>query len=112
MKHPSGPRVRPPQPGIGAAAWQRLAALAASAPQEVPGLPHGLATRVVARWKERCREAELRLWETREAFAWRGAAIAMAITFAALAANYDFLMGLWYGDTALAGSVLQTFAAP
>ncbi|HSJ02611.1 MAG: hypothetical protein ACAI34_09465 [Verrucomicrobium sp.] len=101
-------------------AWDRLVQRARVNPSssleaETVEPPLGFATRVLADWKEGLREGRVgtvQLWHTREVLAWRGAAIAMAITLAAVAINYDLLVGLWYGDTALAGSLLQTFAAP
>ena len=92
--------------------WSRLARHAAEAPAEDETLPYGFATRVVAGWQAGLAELEAGIWRTRETFAWRGAAIAMAITLAAVALNYDLLLGLWSGDTALAGTFMNTFAAP
>lgn len=93
-------------------AWARLARRAADAPSPDESLPLGFATRTVANWRAGLAEIENGIWRTRETFAWRGAAIAMAITFAAVAVNYDLLLGLWNGDTALAGTFMNTFAAP
>jgi hypothetical protein len=91
--------------------WLRLASLARRDAPEVDDfpVPYGFATRIVAAWQS---ERPENPWIIREAFAWRGALVAAAITLASVAINYDLLLGIWYGETALAGSLLQTFASP
>lgn len=91
--------------------WERLVSLARRDGPRVDDfpVPYGFATRIVAAWQS---ERPENPWIIREAFAWRGALVAAAITLASVAMNYDLLMGIWYGETALAGSLLQTFASP
>lgn len=85
-------------------AWNRLAPLAARAPEETADLPMGFATRTAANWKSHPGE---RVASLVEFFAWRGLALAMVILVGSVAMGYDALSGFIAGDTSLPDNMVQ-----
>ena len=67
--------------------WQKLTALARSAPAEPAAAPHGFATRVAAR----AATAPLAPWAGFERVALRGLLVAAALGVAAIALNYSVI---------------------
>lgn len=84
-------------------AWPRLAATvrASATAQPDAEAPFGFATRVVAQWKTHPREASVALLEW---LTMRGLAVAVVILLGSAAFSYDTLLGIFTGETALAGS--------
>ena len=83
-------------------AWPRLAAHVNALPaaQHDVEPPLGFATRVVAQWKSNPREASVALLEW---LTLRGLAVAVIILLGSAALSYDTLVGVFTGETALAG---------
>lgn len=67
--------------------WQKLTALARSAPAEPAAAPHGFATRVAAR----AAATPLAPWAGFERVALRGLLVAAALGVAAIALNYSVI---------------------
>ncbi|MBI5773983.1 MAG: hypothetical protein HZA89_09615 [Verrucomicrobia bacterium] len=87
--------------------WNRLAQCARQAPPAaVPDLPHGFATRVVARWL--AGEGRPSLWAAWEWLSPRGLALAAVLMLASLGANYDLLGGSLADEVTAASSVLES----
>lgn len=88
-------------------AWPRLAArvrTTATAEPEAEA-PFGFATRVVAQWKTHPREASVALLEW---LTMRGLAVAVVILLGSAALSYDTLLGVFTGETALAGGWIDS----
>ena len=85
-------------------AWNRLAPIAARAPEEPADLPLGFATRTVANWKSHPGE---RVASMMEFFTWRGLALAMLILIGTVAIGYDAVSGFVAGDTSLPDNMVQ-----
>ncbi|HSI63134.1 MAG TPA: hypothetical protein VLE43_08440 [Candidatus Saccharimonadia bacterium] len=81
-------------------AWPRLAARAAQTSQPDEEAPMGFATRVVAQWKTSPKEASFALLEW---LTLRGLAVAVVILLGSAAFGYDTIVGVFTGETALAG---------
>jgi hypothetical protein len=84
-------------------AWPRLAARVRADHHTLldEQAPLGFATRVVAQWKTHPREATVALLEW---LTMRGLAVAVVILLGSAAFSYDTLLGIFTGETALAGS--------
>ncbi|MDI1319292.1 MAG: hypothetical protein PSW75_03735 [bacterium] len=82
--------------------WQKLTALARSAPVEPGAAPHGFATRVAA---QAAAAPALGPWAAFEHFALRGLVVAAAFGVAAIAFNYSSLMSDQSDDYASADTV-------
>jgi len=80
--------------------WVSLAYKASQAPEPDAEAPLGFATRVVAQWKTLPREASVALLEW---LTMRGLAVAVLILLGSAALSYDTLLGIFTGETALAG---------
>jgi hypothetical protein len=85
-------------------AWNRLAPIAARAPEESADLPLGFATRTVANWKAYPGE---RVASMVEFFTWRGLALAMVILIGTVAIGYDAVSGFVAGDTSVTDNMVQ-----
>jgi hypothetical protein len=85
--------------------WPTLAFLASQAPEPDAEAPFGFATRVVAQWKSHPREASVALLEW---LTMRGLAVAVVILLGSAALSYDTLLGVFTGETALAGGWIDS----
>jgi hypothetical protein len=81
-------------------AWPRLAARAAQTSQPDAEAPLGFATRVVAQWKANPKQVSVPLLEW---LTLRGLAVAVVILLGSAAFGYDTVVGVFTGETALAG---------
>jgi hypothetical protein len=86
-------------------AWPRLAVRAAQASQPDADAPMGFATRVVAQWKSGPRDASFALLEW---LTLRGLAVAVIILLGSAAFGYDTVVGVFTGETALAGGWIDS----
>jgi len=87
--------------------WTKLAQCARQAPPPEAGeMPHGFATRVVARWL--AGETRPSPWAAWEWLSPRGLALAAVLMLASLGANYDLLGGSLADEVTAASSVLET----
>ena len=90
-------------------AWPRLAAHVRASQEDAPlpaaDAPLGFATRVVAQWKSHPREASVALLEW---LTLRGLAVAVVILLGSAALSYDTLIGVFTGETAMAGGWLDS----
>jgi hypothetical protein len=68
-------------------------------------VPFGFATRVVAQWKTHPREVSVALLEW---LTMRGLAVAVVILLGSAALSYDTLLGVFTGETALAGGWIDS----
>lgn len=97
-----------PNPDPSERAWPRLATkvratqVSQAGPEEAP---FGFTTRVVAQWKTHPREASVALLEW---LTMRGLAVAVLILLGSAALSYDTLLGIFTGETALAGGLLDS----
>lgn len=86
-------------------AWPKLARLAGTAPQELAEMPLGFTTRVVASCRNQSRESALAVFEW---LTLRGLAITMIILLGCMAFSYQSVADVVGGETALAGSWLES----
>lgn len=86
-------------------AWQKLASLANMAPQESTDLPLGFATRVAAACRNQSRESALAVFEW---LTLRGLAVTMIILLGCMALSYQSVVDIVGGETALAGSWIES----
>lgn len=87
-------------------AWPKLARLAGTAPQEQMEMPLGFATRVAAACRTQSREGALAVFEW---LTLRGLAVTMIILLGSMAFSYKSVADVVGGETALAGSWLESF---
>ncbi len=81
-------------------AWHRLAQQAGQVPEPSREAPPGFATRVLAHWREARGESTLAMLEW---LTLRGLAVALFILLGCAALGYDTLLGVFSGETGLAG---------
>ncbi|MEY4483981.1 MAG: hypothetical protein RL693_1433 [Verrucomicrobiota bacterium] len=86
-------------------AWSKLTQLAATAPPEPGEMPLGFATRVVAACRSQSRESALAMFEW---LTLRGLAVTMIILLGCMAFSYQSVVEVVGGETALAGSWLES----
>lgn len=86
-------------------AWQKLSQLAATAPQAPEEIPFGFATRVVAACRNQSRESALAIFEW---LTLRGLAVTMIILLGCMFFSYQSVVEVVGGETALAGSWLES----
>lgn len=86
-------------------AWLKLSQLAATAPQEPVEIPPGFATRIAAACRSQSRESALAMFEW---LTLRGLAITMIILLGCMAFSYQSVVDVVGGETALAGSWLES----
>lgn len=86
-------------------AWSKLARLAATAPEDPMEIPFGFATRVVAACRDQSRESALAIFEW---LTLRGLAVTMIILLGCMAFSYQSVVEVVGGETALAGSWLES----
>ena len=88
--------------------WNKLTQAATRAPeQEIGEPPMGFATRVLANWKSRGPEG---IWNTLDAFTWRGVAVAAVILARSMMLGYDAVSGFIAGDTSLPDDMVQSIS--
>lgn len=86
-------------------AWLKLSQLAARAPQSLEEMPLGFATRVVAACRNQSRESALAMFEW---LTLRGLAVTMLILLGSMFFTYQSVVEVVGGETALAGSWLES----
>lgn len=86
-------------------AWVRLARRAGEARPAPEALPYGFATRVLAQWKGGKAESPIAFLEWLTV---RGLAVALFILLGSAAFGYESLIGVFTGETAIAGGWLDS----
>ncbi|CAN5831566.1 hypothetical protein BH11VER1_BH11VER1_04600 [soil metagenome] len=86
-------------------AWLKLSQLAATAPQEPVEMPFGFTNRVLAACRNPSRESALAMFEW---LTLRGLAVTMVILLGCMFFSYQSVADVVGGETALAGSWLES----
>lgn len=86
-------------------AWSKLTRLAATAPPEPVEMPPWFAARVAAACRSQSRESALAVFEW---LTLRGLAVTMIILLGCMAFSYQSVVDVVGGETALAGSWLES----